>query len=267
MILIEPATSEVTTARGPLRTLELRLGGLPRGAALVLFDVGELDREGPRVLNGLAEHGYECLAAEPLPAAGADGGATSDEDLVHPVAALLARLGEWGWAPQQVGVVGFGLGGRVTLLAAAEFDVGAAVSIAPVDFSAAISADLPSLADAARPVRVPWLGLFAALEEQPSRETIHQLDQMLDRESPVYTELVTYPGVSRTFYQDSADSLTHAASFDAWQRALEWLNLRVVPKPSRLAEVWERKKARRAGSAVGAAVTTSEGNPDVDLRG
>ena len=90
---------------------------------------------------------------------------------------------------------------------------------------------------------------------------------MLDQTSPVYTQLVTYPGVSGTFYQESAESLAHAASFDAWQRALEWFNLRVVPRPSQLAELWERKKARRSGSAVGAAVTTSEGNPDVDVRG
>jgi carboxymethylenebutenolidase len=266
MIRIQPAQSEVATPAGILRTLEVRLGGLPRGAALVIFDERQMDQEGPRVLNGLAEHGYECLAAEVLPTV-ANGAATSDHDLMRPVAALLSTLGEWGWALQQVGVLGYGLGGRVALLAAADFEVGAAVSISPTDLSGALSADLPSLAQAARPVRAPWLGLFAEAPEQLSLQAVRELDRMLDTRSPVYTQLVTYPGVSGDFYQNSAESSAHAASFDAWQRTLEWLNLRVVPRPSPYAELWELNKARRPGSTVGATFTTTEGNPDVDLRG
>ncbi|GAA5210847.1 dienelactone hydrolase family protein [Streptomyces thinghirensis] len=237
---IDPAVSEVMSARGALRVAEIRLGGVPRGAVIVLCDAGTGGQDAPGVMNALVEHGYESVAAV-LPASGA-GSAATDHDLLEDVAALLGRLAERGWSPDQVGLVGYGLGGRTALLAAAEFPLGAAVSVAPAGLTAA-SGMLPALADAARPVRTPWLGLFGEEDADAPAPAVLSLGASL-AQSSAYTELVTYPGVARAFHDDAArDALAHAAAFDSWQRTVEWFDLRVVPRPTPLAQAWQERAA------------------------
>ncbi|WP_329410255.1 hypothetical protein OG563_46915 [Nocardia vinacea] len=113
---------------------EITLGGVPRGAVIVLCEPGRLGEAcGP--MNGLAEHGYESVAAK------VSDGASEVID------SLLAYLGERGWGLEQVGVIGYGVSGRAALFTAAEYARGAAVSIAPAG----------SVADQGEPLRTPWI--------------------------------------------------------------------------------------------------------------
>lgn len=205
--------SEVASSRGALRVAEIKLGGVSRGAVVVLCDVGALEHDAPDVMNGLAEHGYESLAADLSSTRPA-----RDDDLLREVSTLLGRLGDRGWSPEQIGLVGYGFGGRVALLAASEFGLGAAVSVAPTG----VQVSPPSL-------RAPWLGLFGDLDENVPPQTVRELGEALDSGSPVHTETVGYPGVGAEFHRDAPEVLAHAAAFDSWQRTVEWLNLRVVP--------------------------------------
>ena len=107
---IEPSVAEASFRYGSGRSLpvaRIELGGVPRGAAIVLCDTGALERDAAGFMNGLAEHGYESVAVDLSPTGG-DPTGTTDRDLVSDVAVLLGRLGERGWSPVQVGLVGYG---------------------------------------------------------------------------------------------------------------------------------------------------------------
>lgn len=224
---IDPVFSELGADRGPLRVAEIRLGGVPRGAVVVLCGTGALERDAPSVLNGLAEHGYESVAADLTPRGDGRSRTAAGTDLLDDVADLLRRLAERGWSPDQTGLVGYGAGGQTALLAAAGFLLAAAVSVSPSG-----PWDTP-------PVRTPWLGLFGATDTPPT--AVRSLGERLWSRSPAYTQVVTYPGVAGPFHSHARDALAQAAAFDSWQRTVEWLDLRVSPRPTPLAEAWRKR--------------------------
>lgn len=198
------------------------------------------------IMNALAAHGYESVSTVMAggPAGGASGAAGDagdagdDEGLVGDVMALVDRLGERGWLPEQIGVLGYGVGGRAAFVAAAECELGAAISISPTGVTRSTSLAAPGLGGLARAVRTPWLGLVGGRDWDQPASALRELDAALRAGSPVYTEIVTYPGLDAEFYNDAGDSAAHAASFDTWQRAVEWLNKRVVPRLTPLADAW-----------------------------
>jgi carboxymethylenebutenolidase len=241
---IEPKVLDVGSPGGVVRAAEIRLGGVPRGAVLVACDVGGLAADAADVMNGLAAHGYVSVAADLYSADATDAG------VLAKVGALLGYLGGQGWSAEQVGVAGYGFGGRAALLAAAEFGVGAALSVSPAGVAAPLSGGLPALAGILRPVRAPWLGMFGGRDEGAPAAVVREVGRFLGSRSPVYTELVRYPGVTGSFYLDSPEAAGHAASFDCWQRTVEWLDLRVVPRPTPLAEAWRSRQARTERAAV-----------------
>jgi carboxymethylenebutenolidase len=220
---------------------ELHLGGVPRGAAIILRGQDSGWADAAELMNGLAEHGYESVAADVARAA-AGGAPPTDDGLVADVLTLLERLARRGWSPEQVGVVGYDLGGRAALLAASVNVLGAAVSVNPAGVAHPLGDALPPLLGFPRGVVTPWLGLFGALDEWTGPVVASRLGGALEARSPVHTEFVVYPGVAGDFYRHSSEVLAHAASFDCWQRIVEWLNLRVVPRPTPLAEAWRRRQ-------------------------
>jgi carboxymethylenebutenolidase len=236
---ITPRRIDVEVAGRPLPVFRLDLPGVPRGAVILL---GEADRLGDQVIelmNGLAEHGYESLAAD----LGAVAALRDDGAAIAALRQLIDHIGEArDWHGQQIGVVGYGYGGRIALRAAAELDLGAAVSISPAGLSGSHDGR-PALTASVRPVDTPWLGMFGALDDDAPAEAVARLRERLTDPSPAYTEIVTYPGVDGDFFHESAEALGHAAMFDSWQRVVEWLNLRVVPRPTPYAEIWSLKQA------------------------
>jgi carboxymethylenebutenolidase len=227
---IEPDTSEVVLGSSTVPARTLWLGGIPRGAVLLLLDAETTDFDPAEAMNELAAHGYESLAA-------VDRTDVDDVSRLGLVDSLATRLGERGWTGEQIGLVGFGSGGRTALLAAAARTFGGAVSVAPRGISTLLGE--PERLGAGAGLRTPWLGMFGTDDAPTTRDA---LSAALGPDSPVYTELVHYPGVSGDFYRDSHRPLAHAAAFDSWQRIVEWLNARVVPRPTPLAEAWRARQ-------------------------
>ncbi|MDQ6522947.1 dienelactone hydrolase family protein [Nocardioides sp. LHD-245] len=228
---IEPVRSRAELRVGSVPTAEVRLFGLPRGAALLLCERGGLDTQAPELMNALAEHGYESLAVD-LAELDLD-----DQGLLTAVHGLLGVLGEQGWSHDQIGVVGYGLGGRAALVAACDLVLGATVSLSP---RAALEVDDPL-------VRSPWLAMFGEHDPDMPPAAVAELERRA-APAPEYAHLVVYPGVGADFFRASAGSLGHAAAFDSWQRVVEWLNIRVVPRPSPYAERWaDRLQTSSAG--------------------
>lgn len=234
-VRIEPDVTVIPSGSRTLEVASVFLGGVPRGGVVLLSGDGGLRHaEVVDAMNGLAEHGYESVAADlGGTAAGHDEGGVLDD-----VQALVDRLGERGWTPEQIGVVGYGRGGHAALEAATAMELGAAVSVHPLPPNALRTRPV-------RPVRTPWLGLYAARDERTPPAEVAAFRAALAAVSPVFTEVVTYPGVDGEFVHDGLDSSIHAAAFDSWQRLVEWLNARVVPRPTPLALAWSERLARR----------------------
>jgi carboxymethylenebutenolidase len=202
---------------------------------VVLCDRGQLSISAEEIMNGLAEHGYESVAADVFPA---EQHHPTDQDLLEDVATLVARLAARDWENGQIGVVGYGFGARLALQAAGAFALGAAISVNPSGLGHALAPGLASLADSVQPAHTPWLGMFGGREHVTAAADVRRLDAALRRNSPAYTETVTYPDVTGDFYRNSASARAHAAAFDSWQRVMEWLNGHVAPRPTPLAEAW-----------------------------
>jgi len=226
VIRIEPSPGEVRHGAGVLAVGDVSLGGTPRGVVLLLCEPGQRAGSAARLANGLAEHGFDSTIA--------DLGDDHDESsIVARLGALLEHVATRGWRPDQAGVVGYGPAGVAAHVAAEHLPVGAAVSLAN-EFAGAND----SYPDGYRPRRlqVPWLGMFAVPAERMPRFARYRRD--VEQASDVYTEVVAYRDASPSYYRDSTAVADHAASFDSWQRTIEWLNLRVVPRLTPLAEAW-----------------------------
>ncbi|MBF4162735.1 dienelactone hydrolase family protein [Nocardioides acrostichi] len=236
---IAPASVDLPVAGGTLTVAQILLPGVPRGAVVLLREEHGTDGRMAVLMNALAEHGYESFAAdlatlssEPL----------SDEAALAALGDLVAHVGSHGWTREQTGVVGYGFGGRLALLAASRTQLGAAVSVSPEGVGRS-TPGRPALVDAVPAVVTPWLGMFGAVDDLAPADDVRTLAKRLVGPSPQYSEVVTYPGVGGLFFHESAEALAHAAMFDSWQRVVEWLNLRVVPRPTPYAEIWSLKQA------------------------
>jgi len=229
LLRIRPESLSLATDAGPADAFEIELGGVPRGLVVLLVDdFAGLDAF--EIMNRFAERGYETLAVP--------GGVAAAW-----WSAIASRATGRRWAAEQTGVVGIGAGGRIALGLAASYGLGAAVSVSPPLTSAYASADAPS--EQVGTVRTPWLGLFGEDDPAAPAEQTSRLAARLRAGSDVFTQIVRYPGVGRDFHRESADGLSYAASYDSWQRVLEWLDARVAPRLTPLAEAWRERSRQR----------------------
>lgn len=216
---------------GPWPIAEFLLGGVPRGAVVALCDRGMLEADAPDIVHEFALHGYETLVCDPSSLQ------RDSEGELELIGALLNRLGSRGWEYDQIGIAGFGTGGRGALLAARRFPLGAAVSVSPPP----VPFDAVTLAEG---LRAPWLAMFGDQDPDMPPSDIAALRRAMKVHAPVYTEVVTYPGASARFFDSANEGLQYVAYFDSRQRALEWMNRRVVPRPTPLAMQWQQRKAQ-----------------------
>jgi len=245
---IEPQRSEITSGGRCIPVASVLLGGIPRGAVILLSSAGASAHDAADTMNRLAEHGYESVAADLGSVTPRRTGPGHADELAD-VEALAAMLSERGWSKEQIGLVGYGYGGRIALLASAAAVYGAAVSIEPTGVEELAAS--PDRIGGGRGVLTPWLGMFSDMDEADRTQSLQTLEYWLWSYSAAYTQIVTYPGVTPAFYQDSREAISHAAAFDSWQRVIEWLNLRVIPKPTPLAEAWRARVLAAQGAMSG----------------
>jgi carboxymethylenebutenolidase len=219
LVLIEPTTTSMPTPGGDVPVQEIALGGAPRGLVCLLHDTDTPAIDVVEAMNRFALEGYESLAVTAASC---------------PTPDLLGRAAARGWEPEQVGMVGLGDGGTAVLAAARERGFAAAVSFSPA----------PDVDDLRRSpaLRTPWLGLFGADAGLPAAE-LRSLARTLDDGSDVFSRVVVYPGVGRDFHRSAESGLGYAASYDGWQRAVEWLNARVAARLTPLARAWRQRQS------------------------
>lgn len=200
--------------------LEIRLGGTPRGVVILLADETAPEIEIVESMNTFAAEGFESIAPTSAP-----GFASLAE----------ARARSNGWDGDQIGVVGIGGGATSAFALARERQLGAVVSLSP-DLDLVEIGNAPGL-------RTPWLGMFGADADDITAAEIARLRRVLDGASDVYGQVVVYPGVGADFHRRPVDGVTFAASYDGWQRTVEWLLARVAPRLTPLAIAWRERQA------------------------
>jgi carboxymethylenebutenolidase len=228
-----PTPRTVAGAHASITVAEVTLGAFPRGAVLVLSDAGNLDRSA-QVMNLLAEHGYETLAVDLC-------GRTRES---YWVTLMLERLAERGWQSEQIGVLGYHGAALLALRTATRHRLGAAVSL-DIPHCALCQ---PAIDQSATQLQTPWLGLSAADEaDSPAAQLAAHWDRR-HRADMVHSRFVSYCGVPERFLLDTNDTAAHAAAFDSWQRTVEWLDARVVPRLTPQSLAWRSRLSSAAGS-------------------
>ena len=225
-IRVTPDSALLACDGGVIELRTVFLGGISRGAAIVLCDVGDLDTAAGDAMNRLAEHGYESVAAQLDPAA-------EDDALLSRVEVLVDHLGRRGWLRAQIGLLGFGVGGRAVLLASAVRPLGVAVAMWPSGVFGNGAAGAPPVS-----ARTPLLVLVAGADPGCDAAQVHRYARMLDAASPASTEVIRYAQVTSGFAHDALEGPAHAAAFEAWQRTIETFDGHVAPRPTPLAQVW-----------------------------
>jgi carboxymethylenebutenolidase len=117
---------------------------------------------------------------------------------------------------EKVGIIGFCMGGALSLYAATKNDkVGACVVFYGVHPN--VKPDLPNL-------QSPVLGIFAERDKSVSPQVVHQLEERMAALGKSF-EAHIYKGVDHAFFNDTRPEVYNAqAAADAWRRTIEFFN-------------------------------------------
>lgn len=122
-------------------------------------------------------------------------------------------------APKKVGVVGWCMGGSLTIAtAAANPGCGAAVAFY----------GMPRSLEIVPGIQCPVLGLFGEHDHGISLEQIHALDRALEKNGIAH-EVHIYTGADHAFFNETRPQVYNtAAAQDAWQRTLGWFRTHLL---------------------------------------
>ena len=147
------------------------------------------------------------------------------EQLLGDVAAAI----DWaktrpGARADRAGVTGWCWGGSTTYqIAAANPNVKAAVAWygPPARPYKSPSGDVTGF-DLAKDIKVPILGLYGELDQNPKPEDVKKLFELLKQTGNQHAEYVIYPGANHGFHADYRPSYKADAAADAWKRCNDW---------------------------------------------
>jgi carboxymethylenebutenolidase len=215
--------------------------GAARGAVVVGQEAFGVTGHIRAVAGRLADRGY--VAATPAlyhrtgaPQLGYEAGldqmaphlaALSPDGVLADVDAATSLLGDLGFAPSQVGLVGFCLGGWVSFLVAARRPLGASVGYYGTIVHASVET-LPALVAEAPSLQTPWCGHFGEADAFIPVDDVTTLDAALAA-APVDHDVHRYPGARHGFSCDERPSYDPGAAASAWQRTLAWLDDHLAP--------------------------------------
>jgi len=229
-------TDEITlsTADGDMPCALATPSGAARGGVVVVQEAFGVTTHIQSVCDRLASAGYCAIApaffhrvgspvldygnfeaVRPAMMSLTAGGIEADLD------AVLAELTTRGFSDAATGIVGFCMGGSVTLFAATQWKLGAAVTY----YGGGVSEGrfgFPSGLDLAADLQTPWLGIYGDLDQGIPVDDVESLRRVVAK-APVPTEIVRYPDAGHGFNCDDRPDAFHAESAsDAWQRTLAW---------------------------------------------
>lgn len=193
-----------------------------RGGVVVLHEERGMTEAMRALITGLAAEGWLTVAPHIYHGDSTEVDDATAQDRISELSgeSVLADTDiAFGWLAQhgidadRIGVVGFELGGAVSLVVAASRSIGAAVSVGGGGILNPLSPGLPALVDAAPTLRCPWLGLYG---DKIADEVALLRDAA--KRSETANDVVLYPAADHRFdiYPDTA--------VEAWQRVLNWFD-------------------------------------------
>jgi carboxymethylenebutenolidase len=228
-------TVTVDSAGSAMKIYDAAPDGAARGAVIVIQEAFGVNDHIEDLCRRLASEGYCGIAPHLFHRSGDAVIAYDDMANVMPHMQALTREGfdadldatldhvhGLGFRDAQIGVIGFCMGGSVTVLAAAEHALGGAVTF----YGGGIAAGrlgIPPLLELAPQLETPWLGLFG---DRDQGIPIDQVEALRDaaKQASVDTDVVRYAEAEHGFHCDARGSYHEASAKDAWQRMLGWLD-------------------------------------------
>ncbi len=118
--------------------------------------------------------------------------------------------------PKSVGVIGFCMGGRLTLAAASTGDerIGAAV---------AFYGGVQPTPEFVSGIKAPVLAVYGEEDAGIPPEQYNGLAAEMDRQEKTF-DMVVYPGAGHAFLNDMRPAYNATAAADAWVRAVQWFH-------------------------------------------
>src|SRR5205807_6686585 len=127
-------------------------------------------------------------------------------------------LAQRGVTADRIGVIGFDLGGAVALVVASSRTLGAAVSVSGGGIIEPLAEGLPALVEVVGELTCPWLGIYGDQDENIPVEEVEKLRDAAAH-AEVATDVVRFAEANNRFDTDPK------ASFEAWQRTLNWFDM------------------------------------------
>jgi carboxymethylenebutenolidase len=226
----------VETPHGSMRVYEAKPSGPPRGAIVVVQEAFGVNPHIEDVTRRAATAGYLAVAPDFFhrsgPGSVCDYGkfekvmdffqALGDDDaILNDVDGALGHLRDSGFNDQQIGVVGFCFGGRVSFLVALRRALGASVGFYGGGIVNARFPQFPALVGDAASLQTPWLGLFGDDDASIPVDDVEQLRSAIGA-AKVDADVVRYAGAGHGFHCNMREDFRPEAAADAWQRTLDW---------------------------------------------
>ncbi len=237
---MDTTTHTLDTADGPMELYEAVPDEANGGAVVVIQEAFGVNDHIRDVTRRFASAGYRAVAPALFHRAGGGTAPYDDFSRVLPlfesvddatiltdVDAALDHLRSAGFADEQIGLVGFCMGGRVSFLVAISRAIGASVGFYGGGIVSGRFPQFPPLIDRAGDLATPWLGLFGDLDQSIPVEDVETLRTAL-ADLDTHTEIVRYSNAEHGFHCDVRPAYNADAAADAWRRTLAFFDERLA---------------------------------------
>ena len=208
------------------------VGTGPFPGIVIMQHQGGVDEFVQQITRRVAEAGYMAAAPDLYHRDGPDckddivarRSRLSDRRIINDIAATVSFLQRHdSVAREQIGIIGFCMGGRLALLGAATNPAfKGAVAFYPGNAFRAWGRDLPSPFERMADIHCPVQGHFGADDPNPSAEDMAKLDAELKRLNKPH-EFYSYANAGHAFLDSTKDSYRRHADEASWPKTLEFL--------------------------------------------
>ena len=122
-------------------------------------------------------------------------------------------------ANKLVAAVGFGIGGRISLLAA--------LRGSPVQATAIFYGDVPNTPEELAPLKIPVLGIFGAKDMSVHVEDAKKFEASL-KEAGKDATIIVFESTAHDFFNEARADYEPEIAKDAWVRLRDWLATKLV---------------------------------------
>ena len=241
LMMLKTEHFTLETADGPMTLFAAEPTGTAKGAVVVIQEAFGVTTHIQEVCTWLAENGWYAVTPTLFHRLASQVFSYDDLKPVMPAMtsltcegidadldATFAHIAARGFELGKTAIIGFCMGGSVTLYAAATRALGAAVTfygggLAESRFG------MPPGVESAKSLRTPWLGMYGDLDTMIPIDDVERVRENASH-TTVPTEVVRYADAHHGFNCDDRPAVFNSAvAADARVRTLNWLSGNISP--------------------------------------